>query len=396
MSKSVGIVAEYNPFHTGHGYQIDFLHSKGFEDVVVAMSGSCVQRGQFALFSKFARAEMALLGGVDLVLEIPCPFSIKSAEGFADAGVKILKNAGVNALCFGSESDDLPLMKEIASYLLGEEYSLNLKKYLAQNLPFPQARQSAILQKFELTKDFLSASNDILAIEYLKACIKLDWDVEIIPLKRRGANYKDLEEKGDFASAGGIRNMICEYRTDIAQKFIPKKSLGIFEKCLDHGAFFIEDYAYEKALLFTLRGKTHRDFIACPDCNNELSHAFENAVSRAESLSQLFEFLPTKQYPKSRLNRIILWTLLDLDDIFPSSVPYLRILAMGEKGEKIVKNMSKTSVLPISSSIKILSEVSEECRKVCAAESLATDSFCGFCRIIQPPRTDFTTRVIKG
>ncbi|MEG1782475.1 MAG: nucleotidyltransferase family protein, partial [Oscillospiraceae bacterium] len=198
MSKSVGIVAEYNPFHTGHGYQIDFLHSKGFEDVVVAMSGSCVQRGQFALFSKFARAEMALLGGVDLVLEIPCPFSIKSAEGFADAGVKILKNAGVNALCFGSESDDLPLMKEIASYLLGEEYSLNLKKYLAQNLPFPQARQSAILQKFELTKDFLSASNDILAIEYLKACIKLDWDVEIIPLKRRGANYKDLEGKGDF------------------------------------------------------------------------------------------------------------------------------------------------------------------------------------------------------
>ena len=130
MSKSVGIVAEYNPFHTGHRYQIDFLKANGFDNVVVAMSGSCVQRGLPALMNKHDRAKMALENGVSLVAEIPYPFSSMSAEGYAMAGMQTLKALGVNAVCFGSESGDSEMLKNIASYLLSEEYENSFLYFL--------------------------------------------------------------------------------------------------------------------------------------------------------------------------------------------------------------------------------------------------------------------------
>ena len=117
MSKSVGIVAEYNPFHTGHRYQIDFLKGEGFDTVVVAMSGSRVQRGSLALLNKHTRAKMALENGVSLVAEIPYPFSSMSAEGYAMAGMQTLKAMGVDAVSFGSESGDIKLLTDIAEYL---------------------------------------------------------------------------------------------------------------------------------------------------------------------------------------------------------------------------------------------------------------------------------------
>ena len=396
MSKSVGIVAEYNPFHLGHRHQIDLLRLKGFETVVVAMSGACVQRGQFAMLSKFTRAQMALENGVDVVIEIPFPFSCDGAEGFALAGMTALKNAGVNSVCFGSESDDLTSLQQVAQYLLSEEYSLSLKNQLALGLSFATARQNAVFEKFELTKDFLTASNDILAIEYIKACMKLNWQPEFIPIKRQGAGYKNLDTAGGFASASGIRKMVEEYRQDTAVDFIPKASRDAFIKNLDRGQFFLEDSAYEKAVLFTLRMKTAEDFALCPHCNQELAHAFEKACGKADSLNQLFENLPTKQYPKSRLSRIILFTFLNATIDLPSSLPYLRLLALSKNGEIAVKEMAKTSVLPLSPSIKILSQINEDCKKVVQMESRANDSFATFCRIIQPPRTDFTTKIIKS
>lgn len=395
MSKSVGIVAEYNPFHTGHKYQIDFLKENGFDTVVVAMSGSCVQRGLPALFNKHDRAKMALENGVSLVAEIPYPFSSMSAEGYAMAGMQTLKALGVDAVCFGSESGDTQMLKEIASFLLSDEYENSLKKYLEQNLPFPTAREKAIFDKFDLNKNVVSASNDILAIEYIKACIKLDWQPEITALKRKGAGYNQVSEKDGFASASGIRKMISEYRYEQIYKFIPQESTQTVENCLDRGSYFLPDTSWEKAVLFTLRNKTADDFMQIADCNNELANSLEKAAAISSSMEMLFDNLPTKRYTRARLNRIILSAFLDVKNDMPNDIQYIRLLGFDKKGEEFLKVASKNCPLPISHSVKILSEKSDDCRRIAMAESRACDMQATFCKFSGEPRQDFIRKLIK-
>ncbi len=395
MSKTVGIVAEYNPFHTGHKYQIDFLKEKGFENIVVAMSGSCVQRGEFALFDKFSRARSALDNSVDMVVEIPAPFVLRSAEGYAMAGMQTLKALGVGAVSFGSESADLHLLWEIAGYLLSDEYENNLKSQLAENIPFVQAREKAIFSKFDINREIVSASNDILAIEYLKACLKLGWKPEVVPVKRKGAGYNSIKTDKEFASASGIRNMIANYQQENAIKFIPAASKDIFEKNLDRGSFFIQDSSFEKALLFALRNKTSEYFKNIPDCNTELANNMEKAFSFADSIESLFQMLPTKRYTKSRLNRIILSALIEADNSIPRDIQYIRVLGFSAKGEEFLKQRSKNCPLPFSHSVKILGEKSLLCKKIADIESCACDGQAVFCKISGGPRKDFTSKIIK-
>ena len=395
MSKSVGIVAEYNPFHTGHKYQIDFLKQMGFDTVVIAMSGSCVQRGLPALVNKHDRAKMALENGANLVAEIPYPFSSMSAEGYAMAGMQTLKALGVDAVCFGSESGDSDMLKSIAHYLLSDEYENSLKKYLEQNLPFPAAREKAIFEKFELNRDVVSASNDILAIEYIKACAKLDWQPEIIALKRKGAGYNRTNEKDGFASASGIRKMISEYRFEQIYKFIPRESSETLATCLDRGSYFLPDSRWEKAVLFSLRNKTADDFMQIADCNSELANSMEKAAAISSSMEMLFENLPTKRYTRARLNRIILAAFLDVKNDLPKDIQYIRLLGFDKMGEEFLKNASKNCPLPVSHSVKILSEKSDDCKKIALAESRACDMQATFCKFSGEPRQDFVRKLIK-
>lgn len=395
MSKSVGIVAEYNPFHTGHRYQIDFLKEKGYENIIVAMSGSRVQRGTPALLNKHTRAKMAVENGVSLVAEIPYPFSSMSAEGYAMAGMQTLKAMGVDAVCFGSESGDSEMLRQISDYLLTREYENALKKYLEQNLPFPSAREKAIFDKFEFNKNVVSASNDILAIEYIKACTKLNWQPEIIALKRKGAGYHSTSEKEVYASASGIRKMIGEYRFDSLVKYIPSESINTFQQNLHRGNYFIADSRWEKAVLFRLRQLTKNDFEQLVDCNSELANSFEKAAAISNSFDMLFDNLPTKRYTRARLNRIILSAFLDVKKDMPKDIQYIRLLGFDKNGEKYLKEISKTCPLPVSHSVKILSNKSEECKRIAAAESRACDAQATFCKFSSEPRRDFTRKIVK-
>ena len=395
MAKTAGIVAEYNPFHTGHMYQLDTLRQKGFDKIAVAMSGSTVQRGEFALLDKFSRAKFAVNCGADLVCEIPYPYSSFSAEGFARSGVAMLKNLGVDAISFGSESGDILLLCRIAEFLLTEEYQINLKKHLNSNLPFAAAREKAIVEKFDLSKEVLNASNDILALEYIKECIRTGWDVQFVPIKRQGAAYNDLSAKNGFASASGIRNAVKDYRFTDTVQYIPTNIQRDFINRLEQGDFFTADSAYEKAVLATLKKLDAAAFARLPDCNKELSHAFENAASCANSFDRLFELLPTKQYTRARLNRILLFAFLGTDANLPSTPPFIRILAMGANGEEIVKKACGISALPVSHSYRILQDKSEACKKVAEKESLATDMQSLFFKFSGENRKDYTTKLYK-
>lgn len=395
MSKSVGIVAEYNPFHTGHRYQIDFLKDKGYENIIIAMSGSCVQRGTPALLAKHDRAKMALENGASLVCEIPYPFSSRSAEGYGMAGMQTLKALGVDAVCFGSECGDSSLLADIADYLLTDEYENSLKNYLEQKIAFPSAREKAIIDKFGLYKNVVSASNDILAIEYIKACRNLGWQPEIIALKRKGADYHNTAEKDGISSASGIRKMINEYRFDSVMNYIPAESAQTMQQQLDRGNYFTADSSWEKAVLYRLRQLTAQDFEKLPDCNTELANSFEKAAAISNSFEMLHDNLPTKRYTRARLNRIVLAAFVGLEADMPQDIQYIRILGMNQQGEKHLKTASKNCPLPISHSAKILSEKSEECRKIVMAESRACDAQATFCKFSGEPRQDFTRKIIK-
>lgn len=395
MSKTVGIVAEYNPFHKGHLYQIKQLHNMGFDKIAVAMSGTCVQRGEISLLSKFCRAKYAVDCSVNLVCEIPFPYSSFSAEGFAQSGIHILKNLGVDAISFGSESADLSLLCSIADYLLTEDFEAVLKTFISEGNTFAQAREKAILGKFSLSREVIAASNDILALEYIKECKKLCWDVEFIPVKRQGADYNELSAKDGFASASGIRQRVSEYRFEQAADFVPDEIKQHFMNRLEQGDYFAADTAFEKTVLYALKKLKAGDFAKIPDCNKELSHAFENSAAVSKNMDQLFSNLPTKQYTKARLKRIMLFALIGIDDTMPSLPPFIRILAMDKKGEEIIKNADSTSLLPISHSYRILQDKNADCRTVIQKESFATDVQSMFFRFSADSRSDYTTKLYK-
>lgn len=395
MPKTVGIVTEYNPFHLGHKYQIDKLCELGFDSIAVCMSGSCVQRGEFGLLSKFERAKMAVDCGVNLVCELPYPYSCFSAESFAKNGVRILKNLGVDAISFGSECGDIKTLYPISEYLLSNEYNEKLKSYLSSNIPFASAREKAILDKFSLNSNIVSASNDILALEYIKECIRLNWDVEFVPIKRKGANYNDLTPKNGVASATYIRKCADEFLFDKAVSFVPELIRKNFINKLEQGDYFTPDESFEKAIIFTLKKLSAQDFEKLPDCNKELSHAFENNISDCSSIEQLINSMPTKQYTRARLKRIILFAFLDYSDNLPELVPFIRVLAMDKKGEGILKKAKIISDLPISHSYRILQDLNDDCKNVIKAESFATDSQHLFFRYCGENRTDYTTKLYK-
>ncbi|MCD7762232.1 MAG: nucleotidyltransferase family protein [Lachnospiraceae bacterium] len=216
--RTVGIIAEYNPFHTGHEYHIQKAKELADADyAVVVMSPDFVQRGEPAIFDKYTRARMALQCGADLVVELPVCYATGSAEYFAEGAVRILDALGVvNALCFGAEAADISRdsFLDIAALLLEEPaaYQDALKGGLRKGLTFPKARAEAVRSclNSDAADTLLSSPNNILGVEYCKALQKLHSSITPIPLKRKGSPYSDQQLGGDYCSAGAIRSTICK------------------------------------------------------------------------------------------------------------------------------------------------------------------------------------------
>lgn len=218
--KAAGIIAEYNPFHNGHHYQIEEVRRlTGADYVIAAMSGDFVQRGEPAIFDKYTRTHMALSGGADLVVELPVLFATSSAEDFAACGVALLSALGADILCFGSESGDLKLLQEAARILTEEppEWKELLQGYLKQGESFPAARcraMEALTGKPEFSS-LLSSPNNILAVEYLKALLRQNSSLQPVTIRRKGAGYHDTGVSGPLASASALREL---FRTDFPCK----------------------------------------------------------------------------------------------------------------------------------------------------------------------------------
>jgi predicted nucleotidyltransferase len=228
--KTIGIVAEYNPFHNGHLYQLQASRGQtGADCAVVVMSGNYTQRGEPAIVDKWARAEMALHSGADLVIELPVAYAMGSAEYFAYGAVKLLDSLNaVNMICFGSEAGSIEKLSAAAAILADEpeSYKSYLKDYLSKGLSFPAARQKAISSYCKNTygKDDLSSllksPNNILGIEYLKALRRLKSNIVPMTIERVGNEYNQAELTGKMSSATSIRKTIRENTWNDARELL--------------------------------------------------------------------------------------------------------------------------------------------------------------------------------
>lgn len=317
--KIVGIVAEYNPFHGGHGYHIAETRRRVGECAVVcAMSGNFVQRGDCAITDKWSRARMALEGGADLVLELPTVWAASSAEHFAFGAVSVLRAAGAEILSFGSESGDGEALKRAAAALDSEKFKAALRSHLDEGLPFALCRQRAAEELLgEEGAACLSRPNDNLGVEYLRAAARLGWAPEIVAIPRVGAGHDGGDHEA-YPSASFVREQILS---------------GTLP--MDYPASLKYN---ERGVLTRLRAMEEADFADLPDSGEGLDKRLCDAARQAVTLDELYGLAKTKRYAHARIRRMVLWAALGLrESDRPTEVPYLRVLGANGRGRAVLK-----------------------------------------------------------
>ena len=342
-----GIIAEYNPFHRGHAWQIDEVRRRlGTDTAVVAcMSGNFVQRGDFAVLNKHSRAEMALRGGVDLVLELPMPWSAAAAERFAQGGAALLAATGVvTHLAFGCECGALEPLQEAAECLEREEFHKKLHQKADKGISFAAARQEA-LQELTGAAQCLSSPNNALAVEYLRALNAQGSGILPLALSRVGAAH-DSGEESEYPSASAIREKLLsggDWRG-----MLPDSSVEILSREMKAGRAPASMKNCQRAVLSRLRRMSEEDFRPYDGGNEGLYHRFYTAVRSAASVGEILERAKTKRYPMARLRRMLLQACLEAPQARQGETPpYLRVLGAGERGRALLARMRKTASLPV-------------------------------------------------
>ena len=350
MATVLGIIAEYNPFHNGHLYQIEEAKRQtGAEYVVVIMSGNFTQRGNTSLINKWAKTQMALENGVDIVLELPTIYSISSAENFAQGAIKILESLKVvDTLCFGTETGDFAALNNIANVLHNEpkEYSAILNHELGKGISYPKARENALMMYLNDIKRYaniLSGSNNILAIEYLKALKKLKSEIKPFPIERKKVYYNDEKIVDEFASSTAIRKLVALEQYDDLRKVMPRNSYMLLKEEIRKGNYVLDLIKYEKEILYTLRKMTLKEIANLPDVAEGLEHAIKNAANSCNTLLEFVNIVKTKRYTQTRIQRILLYALLGITkkDMENSKkiIPYARVLGFNNKGKEMLSDI---------------------------------------------------------
>ncbi len=331
--KNIGIVCEYNPFHNGHAYQLQAVRREG--RTICLMSGNFVQRGAPAIIDKYTRGKGAVLSGADLVLELPLPYAISSAEGFADGAVEIFSRLGVvDSLCFGSESGSGEELMACARILLSEDFVPLLKEGLGKGLSFPKARQLAA-ESLGVVPGLMEQPNNILGLEYCKALLKRNSSIVPMVLKREGAYHGGQEKHAPSAS---YLRTIENWET-----YVPPAAWEVFAEA---DRYTVE--AGERAWLSRLRFMNEADFEALPYGSEGLWRKVMEACRSKGTLEEIIDTAISKRYPRTRLQRMLLCALLGLsEELQKEPIPYIRVLAMNSRGQELMRALRKNSDIPI-------------------------------------------------
>lgn len=383
--KVVGLVTEYNPFHNGHRYHLEQAKRKtGAGFAVVVMSGNFLQRGEPAIIDKFARAEMALACGADLVLEIPAYFACGSAEYFALGAVSLLDSLGiVDAVCFGSECGDIQVLDEIAEVLAEEPlpYKNRLKALLSEGKSFPAAREEALLfcltalhgsekeDCVSLWKDALDSPNNILGIEYLKALKKLNSSMQPVTIERISSGYHDPSLHTGISSATAIRRVILDERRklpDTIKGQVPNEVYAILQR-ESNRTFPVKSADFSQLLHYRLLSvKDWQELAQFFDVSEDLAKRICNLRNSYEGLEDFIARLKTRQFTETRIRRALMHILLGIKEdavresvISANGACYIRVLGFHKNASVLLTEIKKKSRLPIITKMADASELLE-------------------------------------
>ncbi len=378
--RAAGIIAEYNPMHSGHLRQIAALRERiGDCAVVVCMSGSFVQRGEPAIFSKTARAEAAVRaeGGADLVLELQTPFAMSRAQRFASEGVRLLGSAGViDTLCFGAECGDVDALSELSAILETPEFSELLAKELQNGSDFASARQRTAAAMIGPERaSLLEGPNNILGIEYLSALRWQGWQMRPLAVGRTGAAHDAPAGDGNEQSASALRTLIREDRLEQASRSIPAGAWEIYCREMEEGRGPMTLSRIETALLGQLRRMKPEDFAILPDLSEGLEYRLY-AAAEERSIDAICAAAKTKRYSLARIRRLVLSACLGIsEEVASAGACYLRVLAVNERGREVLREMRERALLPVVVKPSDALALGEKERRLAETESLVCDLY---------------------
>ena len=371
--KAVGLVTEYNPFHNGHLYHLNkAMELTGADISVAVMSGDFVQRGELAVLDKYTRASMALNSGVNLVVELPVNYAVSSAESFAAGALKVLDYIKADSIAFGSESGNIERLSKLTHILCDNEDTLykEISKYTANGISYAAARQKVVEKLTDKdTAAMLTSSNNILAVEYLKAIIKNNYAIKPYTIKRQGDSYNDTDIRSEYASATALRGNL---KADNISKYIPVKA-GLI---LSSNTNYIYPDDITEALFTRLLGILFassydknvfiENVMRYPDVNKEIAgrlyksamdmitrtvpQGAESKDNGAFSFGSLCEHIKTKEVPLSRIKRALVRITLGLDKKHMekyANEPYIRVLGFDKKGQEYLSYIRKTVEVPL-------------------------------------------------
>lgn len=383
--KTAAVICEYNPFHNGHKYQLERTRSLGATHIAAVMSGSFTQRGDAAVFDKYVRAKTALENGADLVLELPVKYSLCAAEGFARGAVGIISALGcVDMLSFGSECGSIPALREAAGAV---EYAVKTPEFqilMEGGNSYPAALAEAVNKYY--TKDVydvISAPNNTLAVEYIKALDDIGSHIEPVTVRREGAGHDSGEETSRFISASLIR-----------KKILAGESYAEFAPEISAPAADIK--RLETAILAKLRAMRREEFEQVYDAAQGLAERLYKAVRKACTLDELYFLAKTKRYTLARIRRAVLCAFLGVEKkMLLEKDAYIHILGMNGRGREILTAAKNAGCpLPLDTSLKALMSTSKEAHRQGAFEARCGDIYSLAFEKPRPCGSDLTAKPI--
>ena len=352
----VGIIAEYNPFHEGHAYQIQKAKEQcGAEFAVVVMNGDFVQRGEPAIFDKYTRTKEALLGGADLIFELPVRFGLSSAGDFAMGGVLALNALPfVTHLCFGTETGDLAPLLQAATFLCDEpdSYRTRVKHFVKQGILYPKARSLALAAESGLPTETWDSPNNILGLEYCVALQKLHSKIKPFTIRREGQGYHDNDTPAlsDFPSATFLREKI--------RKAGEKENLSLSD--------------FSSLIGYSLL--TAKDLCRIKDITPDLSDRIRNELPKYREINEFVKTIKNPSLTTGRIKRSFFQCLFDIEKEEPV-MPYLRVLGMKKEASSLLSQKENASCQILTKLAFDVPKMDDTAKKLFAKDLLASDLY---------------------
>jgi predicted nucleotidyltransferase len=358
--KATGVVVEYNPFHNGHYYHLQETKKiTGAECVVAVMSGNFLQRGEPALLSKWSRTKMALLGGADLVIELPYAFATSFAPRFAFGSIYLLQAAGCDSFCFGSESGNIEDFMNTHNGLQKQsnDYEKYIQDFISQGLSYPAAAAKAFHSLEQPLELDLSKPNNILGFEYIRAADNLGSTIKPLTIKRKNADYHDIElGKGNIASATAIREAIFSHDLRKTENYMPSFTIQSLEEEMDKMGVLMNWDRFYPLLRYQLLSSSAAEINRYYEVEEGLEFRMIEAMKNSADFQSFMKQLKTKRYTWTRLQRACLHVLNkiskeEMSVLLESPPAYLRVLGMTSTGQQYLNSIKKSLELPLVTTV---------------------------------------------